>query len=255
MLTKLHYSLELLKQWQQYFKGLIEDSGDAGFVDTTWYKLPDDTFHLGFSGHFSDPSYQKEAENACQLYMYHMRQWEPEDEGTPVHDMPVYTKAKVDKDAELMWLKEDTEWGEDPCDDDDDEDGWDTVYDSAADGWQRPGLDVTNHADKVIRYNDDYIEAMRHRGVDKGMAKPIDTEDDVVNHPSHYTQGKFEVIDYIEDKLSDEEFFGYCIGNTIKYISRCKHKGNTIQDLEKADWYLDRIIGKLKDSYNKLASH
>jgi len=42
---------------------------------------------------------------------------------------------------------------------------------------------------------------------------------DPVNHPSHYTDGNIEVIDFIEDKK-----FGYCLGNAIKYISRAGKK-------------------------------
>jgi hypothetical protein len=64
---------------------------------------------------------------------------------------------------------------------------------------------------------------------------------DNVNHPSHYTDGKIEVIDYIEDKLTTEGFESYCIGNVIKYISRYRLK-NGLEDLKKAAWYLDRAI-------------
>ena len=69
---------------------------------------------------------------------------------------------------------------------------------------------------------------------------------DPVNHPSHYTDGKIEVIQYIEDKG-----FDYCLGNAIKYISRAgkKEPGNRrieIQDLEKAVWYINRKIQELK---------
>ena len=70
-------------------------------------------------------------------------------------------------------------------------------------------------------------------------------KEDVVNHPSHYTQGNIEVIDYIEDKLTDEEIYGYYTGNILKYISRAKHKGKTVEDLKKADWYLQRLINRL----------
>ena len=64
---------------------------------------------------------------------------------------------------------------------------------------------------------------------------------DPVNHPSHYTQGRYEVIDVIEDwKL------GFHEGNAVKYIGRAKHKGNELQDLEKAVWYLNRKIRILK---------
>lgn len=64
-----------------------------------------------------------------------------------------------------------------------------------------------------------------------------------VNHPSHYTDGKIEVIDYIEDKK-----FDYCLGNAIKYISRAgkKNPDKTIEDLEKAVWYIQRRIKQLK---------
>lgn len=65
-----------------------------------------------------------------------------------------------------------------------------------------------------------------------------------VNHPSHYTDGKIEVIDYIEDKK-----FGYCLGNAIKYISRAgkKNKDKEIEDLQKAIWYIERRIKELTE--------
>lgn len=68
-------------------------------------------------------------------------------------------------------------------------------------------------------------------------------KNDPVNHPAHYTDGNIEVIDFIEDKG-----FGYNLGNAIKYISRAgkKSKDTEIQDLEKAAWYLNREITRLK---------
>ena len=64
---------------------------------------------------------------------------------------------------------------------------------------------------------------------------------DAVEHPSHYTYGDIEVIDYIRDKLTPHEFTGYCIGNVIKYISRWRHKGG-LEDLKKAQVYLTWAI-------------
>lgn len=66
---------------------------------------------------------------------------------------------------------------------------------------------------------------------------------DAVNHPSHYTDGKIEVIDYIEDKQ-----LGYHLGNAVKYISRAgkKDPSKTTEDLKKAIWYIDRKIKKLE---------
>lgn len=68
---------------------------------------------------------------------------------------------------------------------------------------------------------------------------------DNVNHPKHYTTGKIETIEYIEDKLSPEQLEGYFAGNIIKYLSRYKHK-NGVEDLKKARWYLDRLIKNLE---------
>ena len=66
---------------------------------------------------------------------------------------------------------------------------------------------------------------------------------DNVNHPQHYTAGKIEVIDAIEDwKL------GFHLGNTVKYIARAgkKSRDTEVEDLEKAAWYLNRRIENLK---------
>lgn len=63
---------------------------------------------------------------------------------------------------------------------------------------------------------------------------------DNINHPLHYTHTKFEVIDIIEAFR-----LNYHMGNVIKYILRHEHKGNAIEDLKKARWYLDRYINKL----------
>lgn len=68
-------------------------------------------------------------------------------------------------------------------------------------------------------------------------------QDDPVNHPSHYTDGKIEVIDFIEDKN-----LNFHRGNAVKYIARAgkKSKDTEIQDLEKAAWYIDREIKRLE---------
>lgn len=61
----------------------------------------------------------------------------------------------------------------------------------------------------------------------------------VVHHPSHYNSGSIEVIDAIEDwKL------GFCLGNVVKYVARADHKGNAIEDLKKAAWYLAHEISR-----------
>jgi len=72
-----------------------------------------------------------------------------------------------------------------------------------------------------------------------GKLKMSNKENDPVNHPSHYTQGNIEVIEVIE---AWDYNIGFCVGNAIKYIARHRHKGKPIEDLEKAKWYIDRLI-------------
>ena len=60
---------------------------------------------------------------------------------------------------------------------------------------------------------------------------------DPVNRPEHYTRGGIECIDVIE-ALG----LGYHLGNALKYLWRCGHKADALEDLKKARWYLDREI-------------
>lgn len=63
------------------------------------------------------------------------------------------------------------------------------------------------------------------------------SNEDVVNHPNHYTDGKYEVIDFIE-----QNGLGFHLGNAIKYLSRAgkKNPAKTIEDCKKAIWYIER---------------
>ena len=80
--------------------------------------------------------------------------------------------------------------------------------------------------------------------IDFGVPK-----DDRVNSPSHYTSGKREVIDTIEDAVKDapSNIFGMLQGQVLKYVLRVWLKDNPLEDLKKARWYLDRLIGHLED--------
>ena len=75
------------------------------------------------------------------------------------------------------------------------------------------------------------------------MQEFLKPKNDPVNHPSHYTDGKIEVIDFIEDKN-----LNFHLANAVKYISRAgkKDPSKEIEDLKKARWYLDRYIQKLE---------
>lgn len=62
-----------------------------------------------------------------------------------------------------------------------------------------------------------------------------------VDHPKHYNAGRIEVIDAIEDWQ-----LGFHLGNVVKYVARAGRKGPPLEDLKKAQWYLDRAIAKLE---------
>lgn len=81
-------------------------------------------------------------------------------------------------------------------------------------------------------------------------AQQVPGQDDAVHHPSHYANGRFEVIDIIEDQLGVDGLRGFCLGNTLKYICRAgkKDKTKTLEDLEKAEWYLHHFIERMKET-------
>ena len=98
--------------------------------------------------------------------------------------------------------------------------------------------------------NDKYVEENYNLIFDSNNmptepCKIFEYENDPVNRPSHYTDGKIEVIDFIQDKK-----LGFCLGNAIKYIARAgkKDPDKTIEDLKKARWYIDRQIKALEEA-------
>ena len=72
------------------------------------------------------------------------------------------------------------------------------------------------------------------------------SDKEMVNHPPHYNQGKFETIDIIEDIVAgyDDPVEAYLIGTTLKYLARAPFKNAKKQDLEKAEFYLKRAIDR-----------
>ncbi len=66
--------------------------------------------------------------------------------------------------------------------------------------------------------------------------------DDPVNHPSHYTFGRFEVIDVLQDWFPSNPL----LWQVVKYVARAQYKGNTLQDLKKAQFYLNKQIAELE---------
>lgn len=74
-----------------------------------------------------------------------------------------------------------------------------------------------------------------------------DEKNDPVNKPAHYTAGGIECIEAIKASMTAEDFRGFLKGQVIKYIWRYRLKDNPLQDLEKAKFYLDRLIDEVKN--------
>ena len=66
-------------------------------------------------------------------------------------------------------------------------------------------------------------------------------KDDPVNQPEHYRVGEVEAIAYIEQQLGSG-VRDYLLGNLHKYLHRHRFKGNALEDLKKAQWYLNKLI-------------
>lgn len=92
----------------------------------------------------------------------------------------------------------------------------------------------------------------RHYWNDKEVAiyfKKVNTlpkkQKEMVNHPSHYKNGKYEAIDIMIDVFGKDKVADFCELNAFKYLWRADNKGTDIQDKKKAIWYLNKYI-KLK---------
>jgi hypothetical protein len=99
--------------------------------------------------------------------------------------------------------------------------GFDVVEKDIANGIEKLAIALDADAAKVVE------EHRGHFGVD------------VVNHPKHYTVGGIETYDFIVAKG-----LSYELGNVVKYITRADHKGHRLQDLKKAQWYLNAAINR-----------
>jgi hypothetical protein len=65
---------------------------------------------------------------------------------------------------------------------------------------------------------------------------------DQVNSPDHYTHGGIETWDYVLAKQGVRGTLWYCMGNVLKYVSRAPYKGKELEDLKKAQWYINRMV-------------
>ena len=78
--------------------------------------------------------------------------------------------------------------------------------------------------------------------LDKYTELAEEEEEDVVNNPDHYNTGNVECIEAIEESMTPEAFRGYLKGNCMKYLWRYSYKGKPVEDLQKAQWYLAKLL-------------
>lgn len=79
------------------------------------------------------------------------------------------------------------------------------------------------------------------------MAKGIDKEKDksVISHPERYGgDTTYECIKVLEAWLPPEQYKGFLRGNALKYLCRVGKKDETVQELKKSKWYLEKLIEK-----------
>ncbi|MDB4278728.1 DUF3310 domain-containing protein [Deltaproteobacteria bacterium] len=86
--------------------------------------------------------------------------------------------------------------------------------------------------------------------------KELEEEEDMVGAPKHYNTGNIECIDAIEESMSSVAFKGYLKGNCMKYLWRYDYKGKQVEDLQKAQWYLAKLLNVVvfeneDDDYNE----
>lgn len=118
------------------------------------------------------------------------------------------------------------------------------IYDVVKKDWT--SYEIVNDFGKIRSYTDALFEVV----TEDEMTKPnINDILDNVEHPSHYCRGGIECIDAIEASLGKDEFTGFLRGNIIKYVWRYKDK-NGLEDLKKAQWYLNKLIEVVKNGNN-----
>lgn len=116
----------------------------------------------------------------------------------------------------------------------------DKIYISEEDGCITDNDNNINH-----KWHDDWILEFFIRITDTS-----ELQKEMVNHPSHYKNNKYEAIDIMLDVFGKDKTAAFCELNAFKYLWRANNKGTDIQDKKKAIWYLNKYI-ELKENKNE----
>ena len=137
----------------------------------------------------------------------------------PLDDEPEYTFGKFKPTTESpKGVPEDGQW-------------WRTssLDDATPDEWDRAA---------AAAYGEPQVGKLFHPSDAPQESCPVE-------NPDHYNTGAIEAIEAIRASMPSEQFFGYLKGNVMKYLWRYDYKEKPIEDLRKADWYLNRLIDVL----------
>lgn len=110
------------------------------------------------------------------------------------------------------------------------------IYISELDGY------ITDDQNKVNHY-------WSNEESEQYFIKLPKSKKEMVNHPSHYKNNKYECIDVMLDIFGKEKVLAFCELNAFKYLWRANNKGTDIQDKKKAEWYINKYI-ELKENKN-----
>lgn len=78
----------------------------------------------------------------------------------------------------------------------------------------------------------------------------LQDEPEAIEHPQHYGgDTTYETIKVLRAWLTPEQFVGFCLGNTLKYLSRAGKKGEATEDWKKARFYLNYLIEQSSDQH------
>ena len=111
------------------------------------------------------------------------------------------------------------------------------IYISELDGY------ITDDQNKVNHY-------WSNEESEQYFIKLPKSKKEMVNHPSHYKNNKYECIDVMLDIFGKDKTAAFCELNAFKYLWRANNKGTDIQDKKKAIWYLNKYI-ELKENKNE----
>ena len=113
--------------------------------------------------------------------------------------------------------------------------------------WSTALLCEGNHQQQLAEASKIHNEAQAYLlGYNLTPSEELAVED-IVNHPSHYTAGGIETIDFIKAKLTPEEYRGYLRGNSMKYQSRIGLKGDALENARKGQWYQNALVEFLSE--------